>query len=54
MNADREAVLSMLESMYLTRKFEETAIRLFAEGHIHGTTHLYIGEEAVASGVCEE
>jgi pyruvate dehydrogenase E1 component alpha subunit len=38
--------------MYLTRKFEEKAAELFAEGLVHGTTHLYIGEEAVAAGVC--
>lgn len=38
--------------MLLTRKFEEKAAELFAKGKIHGTTHLYIGEEAVAAGVC--
>ena len=42
----------MLIKMYLTRKFEETIESLFAHGKIHGTTHLYIGEEAVAAGVC--
>lgn len=38
--------------MLLTRKFEERAAELFAKGKIHGTTHLYIGEEAIAAGVC--
>lgn len=38
--------------MLLTRRFEEKAAELFAKGQIHGTTHLYTGEEAVAAGVC--
>ncbi len=53
MSTDRQAVINILKNMYLTRKFEEKAAELFAAGHIHGTTHLYIGEEAVAAGVCE-
>jgi len=39
--------------MYLIRHFEETVERLFEENHIWGTTHLYIGQEAIAVGVCE-
>ena len=38
--------------MLLTRKFEEKVAYFFSMGKIHGTTHLYIGEEAVAAGVC--
>lgn len=34
------------------RKFETKAAELFAEGRIPGFVHLYIGEEAVATGVC--
>ncbi|WP_044823288.1 thiamine pyrophosphate-dependent dehydrogenase E1 component subunit alpha [Clostridium aceticum] len=38
--------------MLKIRKFEEKAMKLFAEGEIPGFVHLYIGEEAVATGVC--
>ena len=45
-----------LKEMYLTmlkiRKFETSAMDLFAEGKIPGFVHLYIGEEAVATGAC--
>jgi pyruvate dehydrogenase E1 component alpha subunit len=39
--------------MLLIRRFEETVERLFAEGRIHGTTHLCIGQEACAVGACD-
>lgn len=40
----------MLYQMYLIRTFEETAQQLYFAGKIHGTMHLYVGEEAVAVG----
>ncbi len=52
MSPSKDKLKKMLEKMYLTRKFEETAAELFSLGKVHGTTHLYIGEEAVAGGVC--
>lgn len=42
----------LYHQMLLMRYFEERIATLFSAGHIHGTTHLYIGEEAVAAGVC--
>jgi pyruvate dehydrogenase E1 component alpha subunit len=36
--------------MHLIRRFEEKAEELYALGRVHGTMHLYIGEEAVAVG----
>jgi len=43
-----------LERMYLqmlqTRAFEEKVAYFFSRGMIHGTTHLYIGEEGTAIG----
>ena len=42
----------MLEKMLLTRRFEEKVSYFFSMGMVHGTTHLYVGEEAVATGVC--
>jgi TPP-dependent pyruvate/acetoin dehydrogenase alpha subunit len=38
--------------MLMIRSFETSMHRLFLEGEIHGTTHLYAGQEAVAVGVC--
>ena len=34
------------------RRFEEEVGRLFRQGQLPGFVHLYIGEEAVAAGVC--
>ncbi len=47
---DRETLLTMLKKMCLTRFFEETAFQQYALGKVHGTMHLYEGEEAVAVG----
>ncbi|HLI58696.1 MAG TPA: thiamine pyrophosphate-dependent enzyme [Solirubrobacteraceae bacterium] len=49
---DAELDLELLERMYLIREFETTVQRLFQKGEVHGTTHLYIGQEAGAVGVC--
>ncbi|HWD85884.1 MAG TPA: thiamine pyrophosphate-dependent dehydrogenase E1 component subunit alpha [Solirubrobacteraceae bacterium] len=38
--------------MLLIRQFETAMHRLFLRGEVHGTTHLYAGQEAVAVGVC--
>jgi len=38
--------------MLLIRLFETSMHRLFLEGEVHGTTHLYAGQEAVAVGTC--
>jgi TPP-dependent pyruvate/acetoin dehydrogenase alpha subunit len=38
--------------MLLIRSFETEMHRLFLAGEVHGTTHLYAGQEAVAVGVC--
>jgi pyruvate dehydrogenase E1 component alpha subunit len=37
--------------MLLIRSFEEKAVELYSAGKIRGFLHLYIGEEAVATGV---
>jgi pyruvate dehydrogenase E1 component alpha subunit len=39
-------------NMVKIRKFDTTIIQLYADGEIPGFMHLYIGEEAVAAGVC--
>jgi acetoin:2,6-dichlorophenolindophenol oxidoreductase subunit alpha len=43
--------LELYRTMRLIRRFEETVQALFLRGEVHGTTHLYIGQEAVATGV---
>ncbi|PSR32557.1 MAG: pyruvate dehydrogenase [Sulfobacillus benefaciens] len=43
--------LDWYRTMHRIRRFDETIDELFAQGKVHGTTHLYIGEEAVATGV---
>ena len=48
----KQKYAEMLEKMLLTRRFEEKVSYFFSIGSIHGTTHLYIGEEGVATGVC--
>jgi len=44
--------LDLYRRMLLIRRFEEAVQRLFQRGEVHGTTHLYIGQEAGAVGVC--
>jgi pyruvate dehydrogenase E1 component alpha subunit len=46
-----ELMLRMYRTMYLIRRFEETANELYLQGRIPSTLHLYIGQEAVAAGV---
>jgi len=43
--------LQLYRSMRLIRGFEDTIQSRFQQGHVHGTTHLYSGEEAVAVAV---
>lgn len=50
MKLSEETLAGMLKQMLLTRYFEEKVDELFAKGLIHGTTHLSIGEEAMAAG----
>jgi TPP-dependent pyruvate/acetoin dehydrogenase alpha subunit len=38
--------------MLVIRRFEDEMQRQFLRGEIHGTIHLYTGQEAVAVGVC--
>ncbi len=51
MNISRDKLEQIYERMLLTRHFEEKVAYLFSMGTVHGTTHLYVGEEAVAAGV---
>jgi acetoin:2,6-dichlorophenolindophenol oxidoreductase subunit alpha len=44
--------LKLLETMLRIRAFETAANQLYLSAKMPGLTHLYIGEEAVAVGVC--
>jgi pyruvate dehydrogenase E1 component alpha subunit len=47
-----EKKLEMLRTMLKIRHFESRADEFFQRGMVRGATHLYIGEEAVATGAC--
>ncbi len=42
----------MLRTMLMIRAFDQRALELYREGVMRGTTHPYIGMEAVAVGAC--
>ncbi|MEW6227317.1 MAG: thiamine pyrophosphate-dependent dehydrogenase E1 component subunit alpha [Bacillota bacterium] len=48
----REKCMKMYRLMRLIRRFEEWVVDLVNSNEITGTTHEYVGEEAVAVGVC--
>ncbi|SDI30730.1 pyruvate dehydrogenase E1 component alpha subunit [Sinosporangium album] len=48
-----ELGISLYRSMSTARQFEKRAYDLFMQNLVKGTTHLGIGQEAVASGVAE-
>src|ERR1041384_3784104 len=52
-DVDREQWLHMYEQMFKIRAFEEQVNELYQAAKMPGLAHLYIGEEAIAVGVCE-
>jgi 2-oxoisovalerate dehydrogenase E1 component len=49
---DQEQSLALYRQMLVIRRTEEQLVKLYAAGKIYGACHTYIGEEAVATGVC--
>ncbi len=49
-----DADVQLLRTMLRIRRFEEKCAELYSAGKIRGFLHLYIGEEAVATGVLPE
>jgi pyruvate dehydrogenase E1 component alpha subunit len=49
---DAETVLALYRTSLTIRLFEQRVAREFRTGEIPGFVHTYIGEEAVAAGVC--
>jgi pyruvate dehydrogenase E1 component alpha subunit len=52
MDLTNDQLIKMHTTMLKIRTFENRVAELFAEGKIPGFVHLYVGEEAVATGVC--
>jgi TPP-dependent pyruvate/acetoin dehydrogenase alpha subunit len=52
MTLDTPQLVQMLRTMILIREFDERAIQLRVAGKIYGAVHPYVGQEAVAVGVC--
>ncbi|HWR44172.1 thiamine pyrophosphate-dependent dehydrogenase E1 component subunit alpha [Sporomusa sp.] len=52
MELTKEKLLGFYETMLTIRAFESKAVELFADNQLPGFVHLYLGEEAVATGVC--
>ena len=48
---DEKEMLRLYHEMVLVRRLEEESARLYQQGKIGGFLHLYIGQEAVASGL---
>ena len=48
---DLELYTGIYRQMLLIRGFEELVQSLFLRGEVYGTTHLYSGQEAIATGV---
>ncbi len=46
-------LLHLYEQMVLLRRFDETVGDLFRRAKLPGFVHLYTGEEAIATGVCD-
>ncbi len=49
---DLGLAVELLRQMVLIRRFEERALELRTADRIHGVVHPYIGQEAIAVGVC--
>jgi pyruvate dehydrogenase E1 component alpha subunit len=49
---DPKKMIELYQTMLRIRRFEEKVVDLYARKLIPGILHLYVGEEAVATGVC--
>ena len=48
----KDQLLSLYRTMLVIRRTEEQLVKFYAAGRLYGGVHTYIGEEAVATGVC--
>lgn len=49
---DKELAKQFYTVMYRTRRFEEEVFEFYKRGLMPGLAHLYLGEEAIATGAC--
>lgn len=49
---EKQTALSLYRTMQTIRQTEEQLARCHQRGLIHGACHTYVGEEAIATGVC--
>ena len=49
----KDDLVQFYRTMLLIRRFEETAVDYFKQGIVLGNMHMYVGEEAIATGVCK-
>ena len=47
-----DQILSLYRTMFIIRQTEEELARCHQRGLIHGACHTYVGQEAIAAGVC--
>ena len=52
MRFSKDTVLSLYRGMVEIREFELKAREIFRSGQMPGFIHVYVGQEAVAVGVC--
>ena len=52
MKLNRDKLTDMYYRLWLIRYFDESAMEQYRRDRIRGTTHAYIGQEAVAVGAC--
>ncbi len=51
-DVNNDQLIQFYETMYKMRRFEEEVFEFYKNGLMPGLAHLYLGEEAVATGVC--
>ena len=48
----KKQLIEFYETMFKMRRFEEETFEFYKKGMMAGLAHLYMGEEAIATGVC--
>ena len=49
---EKDTLLDLYRTMQTIRQCEEELARCHQRGLVHGACHTYVGEEAIASGIC--
>jgi len=53
LNLSKNTLIDLYTTMLTIRRFEERVVHEFIAGNLPGFVHSYIGEEAIATGVCK-